>query len=91
MPEVQASVSCLQSPASVIHSANQEREKIKKEWLQFKEVGRRGAIKTEEALRKLLVKDIADGYFGQEVIHRAPSIIDQAGKVYRKLTEEDNE
>ena len=57
----------------------------------YYEVGRRGAIKTEEALRKLLVKDIADGYFGQSVIPNAPSIIDQAVKVYRKLTEEDNE
>lgn len=41
--------------------------------------------------RKLLAKDIADGYFGQSVIPNAPSIIDQAVKVYRKLTEEDNE
>ena len=57
----------------------------------YYEVGRKGAIKTEEALRKLLVKDIADGYFGQSVIPNAPSIIDQAVKVYRKLTEEDNE
>lgn len=57
----------------------------------YYEVGRRGAIKTEEALRKLLVKDIADGYFGQSVIPNATSIIDQAVKVYRKLTEEDNE
>ena len=57
----------------------------------YYEVGRRGAIKTEEALRKLLVKDIADGYFGQSVIPNVPSIIDQAVKVYRKLTEEDNE
>ena len=41
--------------------------------------------------RKLWVKDIADGYFGQSVIPNATSIIDQAVKVYRKLTEEDNE
>ncbi len=101
MLEVHASVSCLQSPASVIHSANQEKGENKEGVAtiqitvgstgRYYEVGRRGAIKTEEALRKLLVKDIADGYFGQSVIPNAPSIIDQAVKVYRKLTEEDNE
>jgi len=57
----------------------------------FYEVGHRGAIKSEKALRKLLAKDIAAGYFGQEVIPNAPLIIDQAQKVYRRLMENENE
>lgn len=57
----------------------------------FYEVGHRGAIKSEKALRKLLAKDIAAGYFGQEVIPNAPLIIDQAIKVYRRLMENENE
>ena len=57
----------------------------------FYEVGHRGAIKSEKALRKLLAKDIAAGYFGQEVIPNGPLIIDQAAKVYRKLMENESE
>ena len=94
---------CILPPiSSICHSFRQPRKGENKEGVatiqitvgstgRYYEVGRRGAIKTEEALRKLLVKDIADGYFGQSVIPNAPSIIDQAVKVYRKLTEEDNE
>ena len=51
----------------------------------YYEVGHRGAIKSEKALRKILAKDIADGYFGQEVIPNAPLIIEQAVKIYNKL------
>ena len=57
----------------------------------YYEVGHRGAIKSEKALRKLLVKDIASGYFGQEVIPNAPDIIEQAVKVYNKMVGNVNE
>ena len=57
----------------------------------YYEIGRKGAIKTEAALRKLLAKDIADGYFGQEVIPNAPDIIEQAVKVYNKMVGNENE
>lgn len=33
----------------------------------YYEIGRKGAIKTEAALRKLVTKDIASGYFGQNI------------------------
>ena len=57
----------------------------------YYEIGHRGAIKSEKALRKLLAKDIADGYFGQEVIPNAPDIIEQAVKIYKTLEGNENE
>ena len=57
----------------------------------YYEVGHRGAIKSEKALRKLLVKDIADGYFGQEVIPNSQDIIEQAVKIYKTLEGNENE
>ena len=57
----------------------------------YYEIGRRGAIKTEKALRKLLAKDIASGYFGQEVIPNAPAIIEEAIKAFRQLNGDDDE
>ena len=57
----------------------------------YYEIGHRGAIKSEKALRKIIAKDIASGYFGQEVVPNAPSIIDQAVKIYRKLNGIENE
>ncbi|MGN0728448.1 hypothetical protein [Treponema sp.] len=57
----------------------------------YYEVGHKGAIKTETALRKILAKDIADGYFGQEVIPNASFIIDEAVKIYKELTGSDND
>ena len=57
----------------------------------YYEIGRRGAIKTEKALRKLLAKDIASGYFGQNVIPNAPDIIEEAVKAYKKLNGDDDE
>ncbi|MCR5080013.1 MAG: RHS repeat-associated core domain-containing protein [Treponema sp.] len=57
----------------------------------YYEIGHRGAIKSEEALIKILAKDISSGYFGQEIIPSAPAIIDEAVKVYRKLNRAENE
>ena len=57
----------------------------------YYEIGQRGAIKSEKALRKLLAKDIADGYFGQEVIPNAPDIIEQTVKIYNKMVGNENE
>ena len=57
----------------------------------YYEMGHRGAINSEKDLRKNLAKDIADGYFGQEIIPNAPSIIDEAVKIYKKITEGENE
>lgn len=47
------------------------------------------SIKSEDALRKLLIKDIASGYFGQEIIPNTLFIVEEAVKIYKKLTEED--
>lgn len=57
----------------------------------YYEIGHRGAIKSEKALRKLLAKDIADGYFGQAVIPNAPDIIEQTVKIYNKMVGNENE
>ena len=46
---------------------------------------------SENALRKLLAKDIADGYFGENVIPNAPFIIEQTVNAYKKLTEVNDE
>ena len=57
----------------------------------FYELGHKGAIKSEKALRKQLLKDISSGYFGSAIIPSANSIIDETVKAYRKLTENENE
>jgi len=56
----------------------------------YYEIGQ-NAVKSEKILRKLLAKDIADGYFGQQVIPNSKAIIEQAVKIYRKLEGKDNE
>lgn len=57
----------------------------------YYEIGHRGAIKSEKAVKKLLAKDIADGYFEENVIPKASSIIDQFVKAYNKLIGADDE
>ena len=49
------------------------------------EIGKRGAIKTEVALRKLVAKDIASGYFGQNITPEiASQIIEKAAEGFKK-------
>ncbi len=43
----------------------------------YYEIGKRGGIKTAEALRKQIAKDIASGYFGQKI---APELASQITK-----------
>ena len=57
----------------------------------YYELGHRGAIKSERALRKQVVKDVASGYFGKEVIPNAKSIADEVVKIYKALKEQANE
>ncbi|MBB5218706.1 hypothetical protein HNP77_001075 [Treponema rectale] len=57
----------------------------------FYELGHRGSIKSREGFRKLLEKDIASGYFGQEIIPNAPLIVQEAMKVYDAIKETENE
>ena len=47
----------------------------------YYEVGRRGALKSKKAIEKLVRKDIADGYFGQNIAPElASQIVDKAGE-----------
>ncbi|MBO5690523.1 MAG: hypothetical protein J6R96_01545 [Spirochaetaceae bacterium] len=56
----------------------------------YYEVGRRGAIKTEEALRKILAKDIASGYFGEYIIPEiASQIVNIAVEAFEVLVNEE--
>ena len=49
-----------------------------------------GAIKTEEALRKILAKDIASGYFGEYIIPEiASQIVNIAVEVFEVLVNEE--
>ncbi|MBQ7673610.1 MAG: RHS repeat-associated core domain-containing protein [Alphaproteobacteria bacterium] len=57
----------------------------------YYELGHRGAIKSERALRKQVVKDVDSGYFGKEVIPNAKSIADEVVKIYKALKEQANE
>ena len=57
----------------------------------FYELGHSGAIKSKEGFRKLLMKDIASGFFGQEAIPNAPLIIQEAMKVYDAVKGSENE
>ena len=57
----------------------------------FYELGHRGAIRSREGFRKLLMKDIASGYFGQEAIPNAPLIMQEAMKVYDAVKGSGNE
>ena len=47
----------------------------------YYELGRRGALKSKKAIQKLLKKDIAEGYFGQNIAPElASQIVDKAGE-----------
>ena len=49
-----------------------------------------GAIKTEEALRKILAKDIASGYFGEYIIPEiASQIVNIAVEAFEVLVNEE--
>lgn len=51
----------------------------------YYEIGRKGAIKTESALRKLVLKDIASGYFGQNIAPElASQIVENAVKAFNE-------
>ncbi len=53
----------------------------------YYEIGKQGAIKTEAALRKLVVKDIASGYFGQNIAPElASQIVEKAAEGFREAT-----
>ena len=47
-------------------------------------------ITNEKALRKLLLKDLTSGYFGNEILPNVQTIVDEAKKIYRKLEELEN-
>lgn len=47
----------------------------------YYELGRRGALKSKKAIQKLVKKDIAEGYFGQNIAPElASQIVDKAGE-----------
>ena len=51
----------------------------------YYEIGKRGAIKTEKALRKLVAKDIASGYFGQNITPEVASqIVEKAAEGFKE-------
>ena len=56
----------------------------------FYELGTRGAIKSEKALRKMIIKDIASGYFGTEIVPNANQIVDEAVKAYKIIQDTEN-
>lgn len=52
----------------------------------YYEIGKRGAIKTESALRKIVAKNIASGYFGQEISPEiASQIVEKAAKGFKEI------
>ena len=54
----------------------------------YYEIGRKGAIKTEAALRKLVAKDIASGYFGQNIPPElASQIVEKAAEGFKEALE----
>lgn len=47
----------------------------------YYELGRRGALKSKKAIQKLVKKDIAEGYFGQNIAPElAAQIVDKVGE-----------
>lgn len=54
----------------------------------YNELGKRGAIKTEKALRKMVAKDIAKGYFGENIApEMASQIVEQSVEAFKTIKE----
>ncbi len=54
----------------------------------YYEIGKRGAIKTEKALRKMVAKDIAKGYFGENIApEMASQIVEQSVEAFKTIKE----
>ena len=57
----------------------------------YYEVGKRGAIKTETALKKLIAKDISKGYFGKNIAPELTSqIVEKAVEGLKKVINDEN-
>jgi RHS repeat-associated protein len=51
----------------------------------FYEIGRRGAIETKDALRRLITADIAEGVFGQLSVEMAGQLLENSLKAFDEL------
>ena len=55
----------------------------------YYEIGKRGAIKSEKALKKIIAKDIASGYFGENIApEMASQIIKESVDAYKSITKQ---